>query len=185
MRRPWAGFFGPFGPLGLGGGWYGGRGRGGLAKAAAGIPKTLPRRLLAGTVLLEDGEDGFLGVEAVFCFCEDGVGVGFEDFGGDFLFAVGGEAVHDEDVFAGAGDEVGVDLVGLEVGDAFSGFIFLAHADPDVGVEDVGVFDGFDGVRFDGDVAAFEFAEEFGGRLVAFGGADDELEAEFFSGPHP
>ena len=43
--------------------------------------------LFAGAVLLEDGEDGFLGVEAVFCFREDGVGVGFEDFGGDFLFA--------------------------------------------------------------------------------------------------
>jgi hypothetical protein len=34
----------------------------------AGIPKTLPRRSFAGAVLLEDGEDGFLGVEAVFCF---------------------------------------------------------------------------------------------------------------------
>jgi len=159
--------------------------RAGRRTLIAGISEALPRRLFAGAVLLEDGEDGFLGVEAVFCFCEDGIGVGFEDFGGDFLFAVGREAVHDEDVFAGAGDEGGVDLVGLEVGDAFSGFIFLAHADPDVGVEDVGVFDGFDGIGFDGDVAAFEFAEEFGGRLVAFGGADDELEAEFFGGPHP
>ncbi len=151
----------------------------------AGISQTLPRKLFAGAVLLEDGEDGFLGVEAVFCFREDGIGVGLEDFGGDFLFAVGREAVHDEGVLAGAGDEGGVDLVGFEVGDAFRGIIFLAHADPDVGVEDVGVFDGFDGVGFDGDVAAFEFAEEFWGRLVAFGGADDELEAEFFCGPHP
>ncbi len=44
----------------------------------------------------EGDEDGFLGVEAVFGFLEDGVGVEFEDLLGDFLAAVGGEAVEDD-----------------------------------------------------------------------------------------
>ena len=33
----------------------------------------------------KEAEDGFLGVEAVFGLGEDGGGVGFEDFVGDFV----------------------------------------------------------------------------------------------------
>ena len=44
------------------------------------------------------GHDGLLDVEAVFGLLEDGVGVLLENLLGDFLAAVGGEAVQDDDV---------------------------------------------------------------------------------------
>jgi hypothetical protein len=80
-----------------------------------------------------------LGVEAVFGLLEDGVGVEFEDFGADFLAAVGGEAVEDDVVGCGVGEEGGVDFEAGEFG-FFFGLAFLAHGEPDVGVDDVGSF---------------------------------------------
>ena len=59
-------------------------------------------------------EEGLLDVEAVFGFVEDG-GVGaVEDGGGDLLAAVGREAVEDDGVAVGGGEELVVDLVAGE-----------------------------------------------------------------------
>ena len=83
-----------------------------------------------------------LEVEAVFGFLEDDALGAVDDFVGDFDAAVGGEAVHDDGVFGGGGEQFGVDLIGPEHAEALGLFGFLAHGNPGVGVDDVGGLDG-------------------------------------------
>ncbi len=59
---------------------------------------------------------------------------------GDFLAAVGGEAVQDDDVVSGFVHQVFVDLELGEVSAAPNGLFLLAGADPDVGVDHVRAF---------------------------------------------
>lgn len=124
-----------------------------------------------------------MSVEAIFGLPENSVGVGFEDICRDFLATVGGEAVHDE----GSGrssEEFGVDLVFLKLGEAIGGFFFLAHADPDVGIEDVGSGDGFGEVFGDGDFTTSP-GNEVSGRLEGAGGGEAEFESTAGGGPDP
>ncbi len=127
-----------------------------------------------------------MGVEAVFGLVEDGLSVGFHDFVGDFFAAIGGEAVHDEGAGFGVGHEGVVDLPGAEDFDALGGLLFFAHADPDVGVDGVGICHSGDGIVGDGEVGLVrEGGEEAGGGLECFGGADDDVEAAADGGPDP
>ena len=50
----------------------------------------------------------------------------------DLLAGVGGEAVEDDCPLLGGGKEVGVELVGTEVGEPLPLLLLVAHADPDV-----------------------------------------------------
>lgn len=147
----------------------------------------------------EHGEDRLLCVQAVFGLGEDGVCVGLEGGFCDFQSAVGGEAVEDERAGFCELQGVVVDLVARELGFAVFGFLFLAHAHPHVGVEDVGAF--ACGVEVFGDdefsaafvfvgalaaVAGWEGAFHGGGvGLVLVGRGDAELKVELAGGPHP
>lgn len=77
-----------------------------------------------------------------------------------------------------------VDLVAVELGGAVGGFLFFPHADPDVGVENVGTFGGFGGVGGGANVAS-GFADEAGGWLKFFRGGEAEFDVEFGRGPDP
>ena len=125
-----------------------------------------------------------MGVEAVFGLVEDGLGVGFEDVAGDFFAAVGGEAVHDEGGAAGGVEGRLVDLVAGELGETEGGFVFFAHADPHVGVEDIGTRAGGEDIGRDADMATGTL-QEFGGRLEFGGGGDAQGKAEARGGPDP
>src|SRR5438045_7997660 len=93
-------------------------------------------------------------MEAVFGLVEhDGVWA-VDDAGRDFLAAMGGQAVHDDGVGLGGGQELVVNLVGQQAGFALGGLGFLAHGGPDVGVEDVGVLGRSGRVAQDFDAAA-------------------------------
>ena len=129
-------------------------------------------------------------VEAVFGFLEDeGLGA-VEDFVGDFDAAVGGEAVEDDGVRRGGFQQGAVDLVGLEDGEAFGFFGFLAHADPGIGVDDVGaaltasqrVVTGVGEIEVGN--LAHDAVDEFGLELVTRGGGDAESYAEAGAGDH-
>ena len=80
-------------------------------------------------------QNRLLGVQAVFGLGKDSVGVGFEGGLVNFLAAVGGEAVHDEGVLIGEGNEGFVDLITGKIPLALGGFLFHTHGDPDVGVQ--------------------------------------------------
>src|SRR5438105_1299024 len=58
----------------------------------------------------QDGEDGFLGVEAVFGLVEDDAVGAVHDAGAHLFAAVGGEAVEEQIVGLGGGDEFFVHL---------------------------------------------------------------------------
>ena len=83
-----------------------------------------------------------------------------------------------------------VDLEGLEDGRALGGFVLLAHAGADVGVDGVGAGDGLDGVVGEGDGAAGGLGDldglvddvELG--LEAFGRGDGAVRAELRGGEH-
>lgn len=49
----------------------------------------MSRRILAH----QQGHDGLLGMETVFCFVEDLLGMAFEDFFGDLFAPVSGQAM--------------------------------------------------------------------------------------------
>src|SRR6476469_6051177 len=94
-------------------------------------------------------EDSLLDVEAVGSLLDDEAMGSVDYFVGDFLAAVGGEAMH-EICFGCAFHEAGVDLIGGEIRAAARSFCFLTHAGPDVGVDRDGAFDGFGRVFADG-----------------------------------
>lgn len=110
-------------------------------------------------------EDGFLGVEAVFGLLEDGRGVEFQDFFTDFLAAVGGEAVENDVVRRGGSEESGVDFEAVEFAFFFL-LVFLAHGEPDVGVDDGCAVHRDTGIVGDGDVGGVQGGDEIGGRLA-------------------
>ena len=138
-------------------------------------------------------------MQAVFGLGEDGVCVGFECGFRDFQSAVGGEAMEDERAGFCELQDLVVDLVARELRFAVFGFLFLAHAHPDVGVEDVGAF--ACGVEVFGDdefsaafvfvgalaaVAGWEGAFHDGGvGLVLMRRGDAQLEVELAGRPHP
>lgn len=127
-----------------------------------------------------------LGVEAVFRFVPDHGAGTVEDFGGDFLAAVGGEAVHDDGGLVGVGEELGVELEGAEGLKTIGSFGFEAHRYPGVGVDDVAVLDRGDGVVGDDDFGGVDPARqlrEVG--LVALGSAEAEFEAAELRGEDP
>ena len=84
-----------------------------------------------------------------------------------------------EDVGLGSSglNDLGVDLVAAELGGAVLGFLLLAHADPDIGVEDVGTTGGILWIVGDVDISSGP-GDEFGGRTVEFGAGKAELKAE-------
>ena len=97
----------------------------------------------------------------------EGVGVLLKDVFADLLPAVGREAVEDDMVRGGALEQSTVDLVGTELR-LLAGLSFLAHREPDVGVDHIGIRDGFGGIGSDGDVRGVEPAEEVGRGLARF-----------------
>ena len=84
-----------------------------------------------------------LGVQAVLGLVPHGRLWSVKDVLGDLLAVVGGEAVEDDRAVAGLLHEVGGDAVALEVAKALLALGVLAHARPDVRVEDVGAADRF------------------------------------------
>ena len=114
--------------------------------------------------------------------------------------------MHDEGMGLSFGEEVGVDLISAELSDAIGGFLFFAHADPDVGVEDIGVGRGGGQVIGDdestagvvfgdgwweaaggswGDDVWESAGDDFWGWLESGWGSDSEFEVEFGGGPEP
>ena len=85
---------------------------------------------------------------------------------------------------SGGGEESGIYLESSEFMLLFL-LIFLAHREPDVGIDDMGTLSGGGGIRGEGDVRRGEFFKEICRRLAGSGGGDCELEAEMLGGPHP
>ena len=71
---------------------------------------------------------------------------GIDDLIGDLVASVGGEAMHEDCVGLGMVEQLGVDLVREKYLAALFRFGFLAHAGPDVGVNDVGAGGGGNGI---------------------------------------
>lgn len=136
----------------------------------------------------ENGEEAFLEVEAVFGLLEDDGLWAIDNFVGDFDAAVGGEAVHDDGVTGGEFEQVGVDLVGGEDGEALGFFSFLTHADPGVGVDDVGILEDVAGFAGGGEIEigglAHHTIEEGGFEFEAGGRGDAEFNLEAGAGDH-
>ena len=127
--------------------------------------------------------DAFLDVEAVFGLLENSGRVSFENVLGDFLAAVGGQAVKDDMAGSGLLEETGIDLIGSELG-FLAGLTLLTHGEPDIGVHHVCPGNRLAGVGCDADICAVEFCEEVGGWLVGLGGSDGQFEAEVFGGAY-
>ena len=123
-------------------------------------------------------------MQAVLRLAEDGVGMLLEDLGGDLLAPVSRQAV--EDVGAGSGrlHDAFIDLIAGELRGAMVGLLLLAHADPDIGVEDVGSPCGLLGVFRDGDLG-IRAGKQIGGRAVAGRAGKTEFEAQARRGPDP
>ena len=77
-----------------------------------------------------------------------------------------------------------VDLVAAELCVAESGFILFAHADPHIGVKDIGAGAGTEHVGGNHDVPTRP-VHEFGRWLELGGGGDAQGETEFGGGPNP
>ena len=98
-------------------------------------------------------------MHAVFCFVKNDGALAFKNLISDFQgiemeagtdlaadagaqIVEGGQAVHEHRRVLGTCHELGVDLIGEKVVDSFGpDLIGLAHRDPDVGVDDVGILD--------------------------------------------
>jgi len=132
----------------------------------------------------EGDEDGFLGVQAVFGLLENGVGVGFEDFLADFFSPVSGQAVENHVVFGRLLEQLGIDLEPREFGFFFF-LSLLPHGQPDIGVDDVGAFDGLRGIGSDFQSVVVESFEEIGWRLAGHRRGDGEFEVQNFRCPDP
>ena len=70
-----------------------------------------------------------------------------DDLINNFLVAMGRQAMHDNGVLAGDAHEQGIDLIGLKRFPALSLFVFLTHAGPDIGIDDIRVPGCFHGIR--------------------------------------
>jgi len=79
------------------------------------------------------------------------------------------------------GEEGFVDLVVAEEG-FFLSLSFLSHGEPDVGIDDIGVFCGFGRVSGEGDIGRSETIHEVLRWHAGFRGGNDALpSAEFFA----
>ena len=76
-------------------------------------------------------------MEAVLGLLEDGSGMALEDLCCDLLATIGGQAMKDMGTRSCCCNHAVIDLVGTELGGAIFGLLFLTHADPNIGVEDV------------------------------------------------
>ena len=92
--------------------------------------------------------------------------------------------MHDQRGGPGKTDQGGVNLITAQLLDSFARFGFLAHRDPNVGIEQIGAGSGgFDVVRADD--GAPGASQQPGGRLERFGRGDPQLETEFGGGKNP
>lgn len=91
--------------------------------------------------------------------------------------------MHDEGI-RGVRKEGAIDLVIFEVRQADGGFFFLAHADPNIRVEDGGGGSGGWQVLGDEDWVIEGIEKVLSGHIF-FRGGDAHFEAEFFCRPHP
>ena len=120
---------------------------------------------------------GLLRVEAILGLVEHDRLRPIDDLVGDFLAAMRGQAVHHERVARGALEHRLVQLKFLEVAPPLRRFLLLAHRGPGVGVNDVGIFDGFGGiVGDDAELFAPHPLDEIFLRLISRRTRDPQLE---------
>ncbi len=62
---------------------------------------------------------------------------------GEFMVAVGGQAVHHDDIWISFRNQLVIDLVGWEDAFAFGSFFFLSHADPGIRIDNISEADRF------------------------------------------
>ena len=98
------------------------------------------------SILHQGVQNGLLGVEPVLGLVEDHAVGALDDLVGDLLSPVGGEAVHHNACGLGDGQQLVVDLVGLEQLDGVLLRGLVAHGDPGVGVQHIGIHAGLLGV---------------------------------------
>ena len=146
------------------------------------MKKTAPLILKEDRLIQHHFNDNrFLGMHTVVSLGEES-GMGSVGHGvGDLVVAVGGQAVHDDDIFVGFGDQLFIDLVGME--SCFADLLlgFLAHAGPGVGVNDVGALHCLVRVAQQADVGTGAGGNSVGqfqwfrGEIIAFRGGDGEI----------
>ena len=126
-------------------------------------------------------------METILSLLEDGIRVTLEDFSRDLFATVGGQAVEDMSLGRGCCNDAVIDLITGKLGGPVLGLFFLPHADPDIGVEDVGAESSLLGIIGDGHRASGSFCtrDEFGGWAVELGAGKAQLESEPCRGPDP
>src|SRR5215213_7005506 len=114
------------------------------ASASAGSPRrsrALPPRATTMRIASplpsgrEGGQHRLLGRQPVRRLLPDRTARAVDDAGGDFLAAVGRQAVQEDGVVRGERHELGVDAVGREVGEPAAALLLVAHRHPDVGID--------------------------------------------------
>src|SRR3990170_4743766 len=133
-------------------------------------------------------QDGHLQVQPVLGLVEHGRPGPLDDLVGNLLPPVGGKAVHHDRLLAGHPEEVSVDAVLPERREAFPLLLFLSHARPYVGVQDVRPPGRLDRVPKHPHVplpGRFRLPADLRGRLVPLWTGDAESEPQEMGGFHP
>src|SRR5436190_1479653 len=113
-----------------------------------------PSLRMSGPLFEQPGQQPLLGVHAVGRLLEDDAAVAVEHLGLDLLAAHRRQAVHDAGVRRRQRQQRLIDLEAGEAAAALLALGLLAHARPDVGVNDVGLLDGVARLAVDDQVAA-------------------------------
>src|SRR5262249_12886843 len=132
----------------------------------------------------EPRHDGLLSVQTVLRLVEHDGAWAVDHGVGDLLPAVGRQAVHHQPRGTGGREEALVHLIVLERAAACRGLALLAHAGPDVGVEDVGAPDRRLDVVRDRDACA-RLGRDGRVGLVPARAGEDEVEPETGGRIHP
>ncbi len=109
---------------------------------------------------------------------------------GEFMVAVGGQAVHHDDIWISFRNQLVIDLVGREDAFAFGSFFFLSHAGPGIRVDNIGEADRFMRVPEEaqaGTAAAGDFQGGFNccaGHVKVLGVRDAEIRAHLGANLH-
>src|SRR5450759_4403756 len=107
-------------------------------------------------------KERLLDVEPVLCLFQSETPRTVENLAGDFLTAMGRQAMHRDGVGSGEIEQLVVDLTVSEGGEPRMSLLLLAHRYPHVGVDRVGVLNELAGIVSDDDASVPDRGELLG-----------------------
>src|SRR5665213_2748130 len=133
------------------------------------------------------GKDALLRVQAVLGLLPHRRARPVDDLGGDFLVAMGGQAMHEDGVGLRLGHQRRIDAIGPEHGAALFLVLVLAHRNPSVGDDAIGAGHSSRRVGRRADARAFGLGpiQRLVGRKEFRGTGDPQLESETRRGMNP